>query len=345
MNSGLTAVSLFSGCGGFDFGATQAGINVIWANDVDKHAALAYKSLMPGVEFVRGDVRKVESFPQADILIGCYPCTGFSLAARRNWHERQDRDLKEMDGNFLYREFIRAIDYVKPKYLFIENVGGMTSAEGGWFFEQQLQGLRDKGFIMQHATLQAEGFGLAQTRRRVFLVGIREDIAEAGFTYVFPAPTHGNAEDLLPIRTMADALKGIVSDEEADVCRNSYHGHYLTRNRKRNWNQPSFTIVANACHVPLHPGGEPMVRMGIDHWALQGSTNRRLSWRECAALQGFPVEKLNTESPLTQKYKVIGNAVPPHFGYAIVRPVVEHELGRLLPTTFEQALSEQLSCV
>lgn len=335
MASPLTAVSLFSGCGGFDFGATQAGIQVVWANDVDKYAALAYQSLLPGVEFVHGDVRKVEAFPRADILIGCYPCTGFSLAARRKWHEREDRDLKEMKGNFLYQEFIRAIDHVQPKYLFIENVGGMTSAEGGWFFEQQLEGLRAKGFVMQHQMLLSQEYGLAQTRKRVFLVGVREDIAAAGFTYVFPPATHG--EGLLPIRSMSDALGEVVS-EEADICRSSYHGHYLTRNRKRAWADPSFTIVANACHVPLHPSGEPMIRMGKDHWALQGETNRRLSWKECAALQGFPVGKMTLDSPLTQKYKVIGNAVPPHFGYAVVRPVVEFELGVDLPVTFDGAL-------
>jgi DNA (cytosine-5)-methyltransferase 1 len=332
----LTAVSLFSGCGGFDFGATTAGIKVIWANDVDKYAALAYKSLLPNTEFTCSDVRKIEVFPQADILIGCYPCTGFSLAARRRWHERQDRDLKDIDGNFLYREFIRAIDHVKPKYLFIENVGGMTSAEGGWFFEQQLQGLRDKGYIMQHNTLRAEAYGLAQTRKRVFLVGVREDIVDSGFEYKFPAPTHG--EGLLPIHSMRTALDGIESDELTDVCHNSFHGHYLTRNRKRDWNEPSYTIVANSCHVPLHPGGEPMVYVSKDKWALQGDANRRLSWQECAVLQGFPRGSFTTDIPLTHKYKVIGNAVPPHFGYTIVRSVVEYELGQTLPTTFEAAL-------
>ena len=132
--------------------------------------SLHIADLLPSVEFVHSDVRKVTSFPKADVLIGCYPCTGFSLAARRKWHERTDRNLQNIDGNFLYREFIRAIDFVQPKYLFIENVGGMTSADGGWFFEQQLEGLRGKGFVVKHHTLHSEDFGLAQTRRRVFLV-------------------------------------------------------------------------------------------------------------------------------------------------------------------------------
>ncbi|QDK77155.1 DNA (cytosine-5-)-methyltransferase [Spirosoma sp. KCTC 42546] len=337
----LTAVSLFSGCGGFDFGASKAGIKVIWANDVDKTAALAYKSLLPDVDFVQGDIRKVLDFPKADVLIGCYPCTGFSLAARRKWHEREDRNLQHIEGNFLYREFIRAIDYVRPKYLFIENVGGMTSADGGWFFKQQLEGLRDKGFVVKHHMLHSEKFGLAQTRKRVFLVGVHKDIAESGFTYNFPTATHG--EKLLPLQTMYDVLNGVETNIETDVCNNPFHGHYLTRNRKRSWNDPSFTIVATDSHVPLHPAGEPMVKVGKDNWALQGQINRRLSWKECAIIQGFPVDKLKFDAPLTQKYKVIGNAVPPNFGYAIVKPVVEYEESTCLPNTFAEALEQMNS--
>lgn len=81
----LTAISLFSGCGGFDYGASLSGIDVIWANDIDHVAASAYRSLLPGTEFVIADVRTIKLFPFADILIGCYPCTGFSIAARRKW--------------------------------------------------------------------------------------------------------------------------------------------------------------------------------------------------------------------------------------------------------------------
>lgn len=334
----LTAVSLFSGCGGFDYGASTAGVSVIWANDLDKHAAAAYKKLMPDSNFVIKDVRKIESFPKADILIGCYPCTGFSLAARRKWHDRIERDLKNIEGNFLYKEFIRAIPFVNPKYLFIENVGGMTSADGGWFFKQQLDGLSQAGYIMKHSTLHAENFGLAQTRRRVFLVGVRKDIA-ANYEYCFPDPTHGVGA--LPIRTLKDVI-GNFNTVEEDVLQTQFHGHYLTRNRKRKWNEPSFTIVADANHIPLHPSGEPMVKVGVDSWILKGDINRRLSWRECAAIQGFPHEQLEIESPLIQKYKVIGNAVPPNFGYSIVKPIVEYELNKKISPIFGQ--STELQC-
>ncbi len=83
----------------------------------------------------------MEEFPKADILIGCYPCTGFSEAAKRKTpHTKQQRDLRENPGNFLYLEFRRALRQVQPKFLFVENVRGMLSAEDGWFLKRQLAG-------------------------------------------------------------------------------------------------------------------------------------------------------------------------------------------------------------
>ena len=180
MNTGknITAISLFSGCGGFDYGAKQAGVNIIWANDNDQVAETAYRSILPKTEFIPGDVQDIEKFPSADILIGCYPCTGFSLAARRKWKSRTERNLLDAKGNFLYLEFLRALDQVRPKYFFVENVRGMMTAGGGWFFNEQLQGFRDHGYEVTHEILTASDYGVAQSRQRVFIVGIRNDIAK-----------------------------------------------------------------------------------------------------------------------------------------------------------------------
>ena len=103
-----------------------------------------------------------------------------------------------------------------------------------------------------------------------------------------------------------------------------FHGHYLTRNRKQSWDKPSYTIVAHADHVPLHPGGEPMKKIGVDQWELCGDFNRRLSWKECAILQGLP-DNIAPEGQLKDKYRVVGNAVPPVFAKAIIKPIVEFE--------------------
>jgi len=320
----LKAVSLFSGCGGFDWGATQAGVDVIWANDIDPYASAAYRQLFPDVEFVEGDVSEVEFFPEADVLIGCYPCTGFSLAARRRWKNRKNqRDLKANKRNFLYRQFLRALTQVRPRYLFVENVRGMSSADDGWFLRRQIGLYQRFGYRIKPALLDARDFGVAQSRKRLFLVGVRQDIE--AFAYKFPDPTHGPGRER-PHATLGDVIEGMPEWPAGEYCTIRFHGHYLTRNRKRAWDQPSYTIVAHSHHVPLHPMGEPMLYVGKDEWALQGDQNRRLSWRECAAIQGLP-QHLEPIGSLDHKYKVIGNAVPPAFGEALLGPVVAYEQG------------------
>lgn len=321
--SRLKAISLFSGCGGFDYGASQAGVDIVWANDIDPVAASTYQQLMPDTEFVLGDVRDVESFPHADLLIGCYPCTGFSVAARRRWKHKQDRNLMEIEGNFLYMEFLRVLETTQPRYFFVENVRGMVSAKNGWFFEQQLNGFRDRGYKVTHTLMNAMHYGVAQSRQRVFIVGVRNDVAN-DFDYEFKTPTHG--PNALPLKTLKDAIGGMPLDPKGEYLERVYHGHFLTRNRKRAWNEQSYTIVANASHVPLHPEGEPMVFVSKDKWALQGDFNRRLSWRECAAIQGFP-KTIEPDGRLEAKYRVIGNAVPPAFGKTLLEPVVQFECG------------------
>jgi hypothetical protein len=317
----LSAVSLFSGCGGFDYGANKAGLDIIWANDKDPYTYAAYKSILPHVELHIQDVRDIEHFPSAEVLIGCYPCTGFSIGARRGRKNGKKKDLMKVEGNFLYKEYLRALKQVKPKYFFVENVLGMASAMNGWFFQQQLDGFRACGYTPMPALLKAVEYGLPQARKRVFIVGVRNDIVHY-FSYKFPSPTHGPG--LLPYRTLSDAISDMPHDPQGEYTTAPFHGHYLTRNRKQSWDKPSYTIVAHADHVPLHPAGEAMQRIGPDQWQLCGSFNRRLSWRECAVLQGLP-NHIKPEGRLKDKYRIVGNAVPPIFAETIIKPIIEFE--------------------
>lgn len=304
-------------------GARQAGVDIVWANDFDKSAALAYRSIHPDVEFIHQDIREIKKFPDADILIGCYPCTGFSLAARRRWKTKKDRDLKKIQGNFLYMEFLRVLNQIKPKYFFVENVRGMLTADKGWFFNAQIEGFRGCGYHVEYRILKAQDYGVAQSRERVFIVGLRDHISSS-FKYEFKKPTHG-FNDNQPFKALEDVIGKMPEWPEGEFYSGKFHGHYLTRNRKRSWDELSYTIVANHSHVPLHPMGEPMMFVKKDTWKLQGDLNRRLSWKECAIIQGFPENiSLNIES-LSGRYKVIGNAVPPPFGKILLEPIVEYE--------------------
>lgn len=317
MSRSLTAVSLFSGCGGFDLGVQSAGVKIIWANDIDPDASAAYRQLFPDVEFVEGDVREVQAFPKADVLVGCYPCTGFSLGSRRRWRTRRSRNLMTNQNNFLFREFLRAVKQVKPRYLFVENVPGMASAHGGWFLNKQCAGFRNLGYKVDYRLLNAAHFGVPQTRKRIFIVGILNGGSESDIE--FPEPTHGTEET--PLATLQLAIGDWDEWPEGEFFDYPFHGHYLTRNRKRAWDEPSYTVVASSHHVPLHPMGLPMTFVKKDSWKLNGPLNRRLSWRECAAIQGLPAG-IDPAGSLSKKYAIIGNAVPPPVARSLLAHVV-----------------------
>ena len=178
------------------------------------------------------------------------------------------------------------------------------------------------GYSPQVKSLRAQDFGAAQDRKRIFIVGIRNDVFKE-FPYQFPSPQFGPGT-ANPYRTMRNVIGHLEPWPQGEFSTLPFHGHYLTRNRKRGWNQTSYTIVANESHIPLHPSGDPMVYVSKDNWALQGEYNRRLSWKECQLLQCLPPH-MQTDGDLGDKYKVIGNAVPPVFAKAIIEPIIKHE--------------------
>jgi len=228
----------------------------------------------------------------------------------------------DIEGNFLYKEFLRVLKQNQPKYFFVENVRGMITAGDGWFFENQLQGFKGHGYTVKYALLKADDYGVAQSRQRVFIVGIRSDIAKE-FEYEFLPPTHGPGRENKSL-VLSDVIGDMPLWPSGEFLEKEFHGHYLTRNRKRPWNKPSYTLVANAAHVTLHPEGEPMVFVEKDKWALQGDFNRRLSWREAARIQGLP-DHIAPKGNLAAKYRVVGNAVPPAFGKTLLTPIVQYE--------------------
>ncbi|WP_294226227.1 DNA cytosine methyltransferase, partial [Prosthecobacter sp.] len=170
-----------------------------------------------------------------------------------------------------------------------------------------------------HSAFAAATFDTHSGQRRlVFLVGVHRSVKN--FEYEFPEPTHG--PDLgTPWRTLRDVLKDMAARDDDAYLQKEFHGHYLTRNRKRGWDEPSYTIVAHGSHVPLHPSDKPMVSVGKDKFELQGNVNRRLSWRECAAIQELP-DHIEVPGGLMAKYRVVGNAVPPPLATALISPIV-----------------------
>lgn len=341
-------LSLFSGCGGLDLGFELAGLkavmgqeimesafleqqifeeyiehnvfNTIYVNDIFDEARETYALNREQYIYMdKSDIRKIKEFPKADIVLGGFPCPGFSEAGPR---------LVDDKRNFLYLHFIRCLMQSKPKIFVAENVKGMMTLGKGEVFKQIVQDFEAAGYTIYHKLLNAAEYGVPQIRERVILVGVRKDI---DFEYKYPQITHGyNMLGLKEVVTLRDAIGDLESDP-GEYFVGSYSTIFMSRNRKKLWSQPSFTIQASGRQAPIHPGGEPMVKVEKDKYIFyEGEeNNRRLSMKEIARIQTFPdwyqfsrgISKRNANSKLDLVYKQIGNAVPVRLAIVVAEPI------------------------
>jgi len=290
-----SVVSLFAGAGGLDLGFENKGFEVVWANDIDKDACATHRNWSKA-EVVQGDIGKIDfkNIPSADVITGGFPCQGFSLAGPRKLDDKR---------NSLYKHFVKLVEEKQP-YLFVaENVKGILTLGEGSILEAIIEDFSDKGigYKVFPSLVNASDYGVPQDRWRVIMLGIRKDLNKE--EYSFPKPSGKKV-------TLKQAIKNLPEPKALDICQGAYSSRYMSRNRKRDWDQVSYTIPAMSKQVALHPSSPDMVKLGEDLWEF-GKTGitRRFSWQEAAAIQTFPQDMM-FEGNLTSKYKQIGNAVP-----------------------------------
>jgi DNA (cytosine-5)-methyltransferase 1 len=301
-----SAVSLFSGCGGSDLALHEIGFRVRWANDIWDVACDTYRDNMPDPAIRHGDVRDFDRFPSAQLLVGCYPCQGYSQGGKRRAGEAV---------NFLYQQFDRALRQILPRAFVVENVNGMAYGENEKLLSNQLKRYRLAGYRVTWKVLDAKDYGVPQTRRRIFIVGIRSDFEQA---YRFPQPTHG-PEAERPYASQRMAIGRMSHWPKGKYCPEPLHWFYLSRNRRHDWEEPSPCIVGHWRNVPLHPASPPLRKVDRDWWTFSGrGAVRRLSYDECARLQGFPSSWRWRRGRLRDRFQLIGNAVPPPLFKAVV---------------------------
>lgn len=177
--SDFRVVSLFSGAGGMDLGFEKAGFDIVWANDFFKEAVESYKKNV-SKNVVYGDITKIDSSEipdDIDLVIGGFPCQGFSVANTK-------RSMKD-ERNFLYKEMLRVIKDKKPKFFVAENVKGLLSMEKGKVFQMIKSDFESLGYKVDAKLLNAAEYGVPQARERLVIIGNR-----LGVENPFPTPTH-----------------------------------------------------------------------------------------------------------------------------------------------------------
>ena len=293
----MKVVSLFSGAGGLDLGFIQAGHTVVWANDVDPDAVATYRRNI-GDHIVLGDIKDIdtEQIPACDIVVGGFPCQGFSVAnTKRNTLDER---------NQLYKEFLRVLEAKEPKYFLAENVKGILSLGKGEVIKGIVNDFEQTGpgYHVEYRLLNAADYGVPQTRQRVIIVGVRKDL---GRVFEFPRPTNSKTgEGGLPKWvTVQEAIGGYPDPDEPNDIPNHTYSKYkviarnFTGHRITDANKPSPTILARGnggggvCAIPHYNG------------------LRRMTARESAEIQTFPRDYVFI-GRLNSCYRQIGNAVP-----------------------------------
>ena len=300
----MTSVSLFSGAGGLDLGFEMAGHSVIWANDLYADAVETYKANL-GEHIVYKDIRLVDEneVPECDIIVGGFPCQGFSIAnTKRNANDER---------NHLYKQLIRIIGAKKPKFFLAENVKGIYSLAKGQVLRMILGDFSALGYNVQAKLLNAADYGVPQLRQRVFIVGVRNDVA---FEYEYPKQTnHADGIDGLQMWvSVGEALSVLPDPDEPNNVPNHEYSKYKLR---------FYGYIGHRAIDPMKPAPTVTAR-GDDKGGVvvlhHPSNTRRMSCREVATVQSFPLD-YKFAGTRSSVYRQIGNAVPPLLAYAVAK--------------------------
>lgn len=314
----MQIASLFAGAGGLDLGFKQAGFDVAWANEYDKSIHKTFQTNFPDAVFDGRDIRDVPSddIPDVDGVVGGPPC--------QSWSEAGAQRGIDDDRGKLFFEYVRVLKDKQPLFFLAENVQGMLFKKNADAMASILADFYNAGYDVNYKLLNAVDYGVPQDRKRVIFVGFRSDL---GIEFDFPAPNERRL-------TLRDAIYDIQDDAVSagdlsphkpvalnhEYWTGDYSSMYMSRNRVRTWDEPSFTIQASGRHAPIHPQANVMVKLSRDSFEFDKNSEkpyRRLSVRECARVQTFPDDFEFIYNRIADGYKMVGNAVPVAFAKAL----------------------------
>lgn len=354
----LLVIDLFCGAGGLSEGFKMAGFHILAANEIEPVFCETYEKNHPETKLFRGDIRNitVEEFKKkcgidgikVDAIIGGPPCQGFSMAGKRDSGDPR---------NSLFKDFVRFVRELKPKFFVMENVKGILSSKthsGEKVKDIIVEEFYNLGYEVYEPTiLNAAGYGVPQKRERVFFIGHLP-----GYDFKFPSPTHRLDKEDLNQTTLTE-LKNPVTVWEAlsdlpPVEPHKEKGEYLLEPKSEFQELMRIENPSLTSHIaPKHPTktiedikkvkpGESLyknfrqrIRLHPNKIAptlvCQGPRpqfshahpfqDRGLTPRERARIQGFPDYYQFTGGIVQQRVQT-GNAVPPLLAKAIANEII-----------------------
>ena len=309
----FNVVSLFSGCGGIDLGFiggftsygrdfVKTGLEVVWANDIDKNACLTFSKNL-NKPIVCGDIREIlagkypDCFsPQmpktADIVTGGFPCQDFSLAGKR-------RGLKANRGK-LYQSMVEVVRRLKPALFVAENVKGLLTIDNGGAIDLITDDFSELGYTVNYKLFHVADFGIPQNRERVIIVGTSDKHDLPPFSFELP----NKIEKLC----LGDIIGDLENKGEGEI-----DNHYWSKAKYFPGTQGNTFVNKSKIGPTMRAEHHGNIEW---HW----NRKRRLSAREAARIQSFPDNFVFYPST-SSAYRQIGNAVPPVFAWYLARNI------------------------
>ena len=299
---GLTYVDLFAGGGGLSLGFRQAGFTKLFDNEIDPDAAATLQKNWPYAQHHAGDIAelgpslmdKLCGNKTVDIVCGGPPCQGFSVAGLRNPHDPR---------NQLFKEYIRVVSHLQPKFIVLENVPGILTMQSGKVYREIIKQFRDIGYAVNVRILEAAEYGVPQLRSRAIFIGNR-----LGLKNPYPLPTHTRAQ-YRAIESALDDLKDLPADATIN--------HQWTRHSAKMEQRIALVPAGGSLYPTFRDAykrqhrGVPSMTVKENHGGthIHYEKHRVLSARELARLQCFPDDYIFSGT-MKRAYWQIGNAVP-----------------------------------
>ena len=292
-------------------GVSSSGFNIRWANDIDPKACNTYAKNISG-HIVHGDITQLDysTIPDADLILGGFPCQDFSMIWKRGGIETER-------GN-LYRNFVELVALKNPYMFIAENVKGLLTANKKQAIQQIIEDFSNTGDHGYHTIpylVNFADYGAPQLRQRVLIIGVRKDIEQK---FEIPSPTHTPQSYV----TSKEALKGVegvpFNNEHQNIKKNTIEklkmippGGNFTSIPK----DSPYYVKGMISHVyrrlhPDKPSTTIIAAGGGGTWGYHYEEPRPLTNRERARLFGYP-DDFVFEGSIAEVRKQIGNSVPP----------------------------------
>ena len=312
----LNYIDLFCGAGGFSKGFDEAGFQNLFSIEYDKEIAKTYQRNFSNHLLICEDIRQVSEDlvreildgRNVDVVIGGSPCQGFSKAGNPG------RTFVDDERNYLFKEYVRMLSITHPKIFVFENVAALKNHRNGKSLQEILDAFSKEQYRVQYQILNAADYGIAQERRRIFIVGIRNDL---DISFLFPPKEK-------KIRTVYDAIHDLPplgNGESSAIPNHNSMRHSVQMLEKMSYvkdggdrSQIPESIrpkTGDARKYIRYDSKKPSVCVTGDMRKIfHYSQNRALTPRELARLQSFSDDFVFEGSSICIQQQ-IGNAVPP----------------------------------